>query len=157
MKYKSYGFWTALAGALTLFVGTLTKSFGISFNVEIIEDVIMAFAGILVVLGIVCMPIDKEKNPDKDDANENAEVKKSSLASENLGNEDDCTLKDFEKAEETDIDKASLILAEKQNQTSKLLKVGKDALDEVLSVEENDVLDDDEVAANDKPVSKNVE
>lgn len=64
MKYKSYGFWTALAGAVTLFAGTLAKCFGISFNVAIIEDCIMAFAGILVVLGIVCMPIDKEKNPE---------------------------------------------------------------------------------------------
>ncbi len=70
MKYKSYGFWTALAGAVTLFVGTITKCFGISFNAAIVEDVIMAFAGILVVLGIVCMPIDKEKNPDSQDEKE---------------------------------------------------------------------------------------
>ncbi len=95
MKFKSYGFWTALAGASTLFVGAVGKCFGFSIESGLVEDVIMAFAGILVVLGIVCMPIDKEKNEEKnkedinDDINDdiNAELKNNEEGQENAGNQ----------------------------------------------------------------------
>lgn len=60
-KFKSFGFWTALAGAVTVLVSALGKCFGFSVNNEVINDVIMAFAGLLVVLGVVTMPKSQEK------------------------------------------------------------------------------------------------
>ena len=60
MNYKSYGFWTALAGAITLLASAIGKCFGVSVNGQVITDVVMAIAGVLVVLGVVSMP-KKEK------------------------------------------------------------------------------------------------
>lgn len=61
MNFKSYGFWTALAGAVTILVSALGKCFGFSVDNTIITDVIMAIAGVLVVLGVVSMPKKSEK------------------------------------------------------------------------------------------------
>ena len=55
-KIKSYGFWTALAGAVVVLVNALGQMFGFSVDNEIITNVIMAIAGVLVVLGVVTMP-----------------------------------------------------------------------------------------------------
>jgi uncharacterized membrane protein len=55
-KFKSYGFWSALAGAVTLRVNVLGKYFSFSIADEMINDIIMAVAGVLVVLGVVSMP-----------------------------------------------------------------------------------------------------
>lgn len=55
-KIKSYGFWTALAGAVVVLVNALGQMFGFSVDNEIITNVIMAIAGLLVVLGVVTMP-----------------------------------------------------------------------------------------------------
>ena len=53
---KSYGFWTALAGALVVFINAIGKIFGFYVEESLISDIIMAIAGILVVFGIVTMP-----------------------------------------------------------------------------------------------------
>ena len=55
-KIKSYGFWTALAGAVVVLVNALGQMFGFSVDNEIITNVIMAIAGLLVVLGVVTIP-----------------------------------------------------------------------------------------------------
>lgn len=55
-KIKSYGFWTALAGALVVLVEALGKCFGFSVDNEVVSGVVMAVAGVLVVLGVVAMP-----------------------------------------------------------------------------------------------------
>ncbi len=55
-KIKSYGFWTALAGAVVVLVNALGQMFGFSVDNEIITNVIMSIAGLLVVLGVVTMP-----------------------------------------------------------------------------------------------------
>ena len=60
-NYKSFGFWTALAGAVTVLVNALGSCFGFSVDNQIVTDVIMSVAGVLVVLGIVTMP-KKDKN-----------------------------------------------------------------------------------------------
>lgn len=54
-KYKSYSFWTALSGAVVIFLNALGECFGFSINNDLVSGVIMAFAGVLVVLGIVTM------------------------------------------------------------------------------------------------------
>lgn len=60
-KIKSYGFWTALAGALVVLVDALGDLFGFSVSDEIVSGVVMAVAGVLVVLGVVTMPKGEKK------------------------------------------------------------------------------------------------
>jgi len=60
-KIKSYGFWTALAGALVVLVDALGDLFGFSVSDEIVSGVVMAVAGVLVVLGVVTMPKSEKK------------------------------------------------------------------------------------------------
>ena len=62
---KSYSFWTALAGAVTILVSALGKCFGFSIDNQVITDVIMAVAGVLVVLGVVTMPKKENKNTEE--------------------------------------------------------------------------------------------
>ena len=61
-KIKSYGFWTALAGAVVVLVNALGQMFGFSVDNEIITNVIMAIAGVLVVLGVVTIPKGEDGN-----------------------------------------------------------------------------------------------
>ena len=62
-KMKSYSFWISLTGALIIFINCLGNIFGFKIENAVIENVIMSFAGILVVFGVVT----------KDNKNENEE------------------------------------------------------------------------------------
>lgn len=53
---RSYGFWTALAGALVVFVGVIGDACGFKVKDKLITDIVMAVAGLLVVFGVVTMP-----------------------------------------------------------------------------------------------------
>ena len=64
-KIKSYGFWTALAGAVVVLVEALGKCFGFSVDDEVVSGVVMAIAGVLVVLGVVTMPKGQQHEDDK--------------------------------------------------------------------------------------------
>ncbi|MBO5021953.1 MAG: hypothetical protein J6C53_00530 [Clostridia bacterium] len=68
-NFKSYGFWTALAGAIVVLINSIGKCFGFAVEEEIITNIVMAVAGVLVVFGIVSMPKDKdeEKNEQQED------------------------------------------------------------------------------------------
>ncbi len=55
-RFKSYGFWTALSGAVVVLLQSLGKCFGFTIDDQIVSGVIMAVAGVLVVLGVVTMP-----------------------------------------------------------------------------------------------------
>ena len=70
-KFRSYGFWTALAGALVVLVNALGQAFGFSIDDQIITSIVMAIAGVLVVFGVVAMP----KGEDQDEAQEIQEEK----------------------------------------------------------------------------------
>ena len=63
--FKSYGFWTAFAGAVVILVNSLGQLFGFSIESKLIENVILAFAGVLVALGVVSMEKGKS-DPEKD-------------------------------------------------------------------------------------------
>lgn len=66
-KFRNYGFWTALSGALVLFLKTLGDACGFSIQQETISNLVMALAELLVVFGIVTMPKNSEdeaKNSD---------------------------------------------------------------------------------------------
>lgn len=63
--FKSYGFWTAFAGAVVILVNSLGQLFGFSIESKLIENVILAFAGVLVALGVVSMEKGKSE-PEKE-------------------------------------------------------------------------------------------
>lgn len=65
-KFCSYGFWTALSGAIVVLVEALGKAFGFSINSDIVSSIVMGIAGVLVVFGVVSMPT-KEDSDKKDD------------------------------------------------------------------------------------------
>ena len=71
--FKSYGFWTAFAGAVVILVNSLGQLFGFSIESKLIENVILAFAGVLVALGVVSM--EKAKNePENESENEGEKI-----------------------------------------------------------------------------------
>lgn len=80
-KIKSYGFWTALAGAVVVLVNALGQMFGFSVDNEIITNVIMAIAGLLVVLGVVTMPKGEDGNQQGKSEETNAESESETLSS----------------------------------------------------------------------------
>ena len=55
-KIRKYSFWTGLSAALVMLCSSLAKCFGFTINNQIVEDVVMSICGVLVALGIVCMP-----------------------------------------------------------------------------------------------------
>lgn len=83
-NYKNFGFWTALAGAVVIFLNSLGQALGFSVESEIVYSIITGFAGILVVLGIVNMP---KKNDDQtflEEGVENKETQEENSQSENF-------------------------------------------------------------------------
>lgn len=81
-KIKSYGFWTALAGAVVVLVNALGQMFGFSVDNEIITNVIMAIAGLLVVLGVVTMPKGDSNQQEGESEETDAESKEIDAESE---------------------------------------------------------------------------
>ena len=72
-RIKSYSFWTALSGAVVIFLNALGELFGFSVQDELVSGIIMAVAGILVVFGIVTMPNDNQNSEEEieEDTEEN--------------------------------------------------------------------------------------
>lgn len=60
-KIKKYSFWTGLSAAVIILFNALGKAFGFTIDNQIIEEVIMAVCGVLVALGIVCLPVKEEQ------------------------------------------------------------------------------------------------
>ena len=93
-KMKSYSFWVSFSGALIIFLNCLGNIFHFQIQNEVVEDVIMSIAGLLVVLGFVTKETGDESeedekqeedktNEDEDMKNEEKEEEKSSNESEN--------------------------------------------------------------------------
>ena len=55
-KIKNYSFWVGLSGAIVVLVEAIGKAFGFIPDGQIISDIIMAIAGVLVIFGVVSMP-----------------------------------------------------------------------------------------------------
>ena len=81
-KIKSYGLRTALAGAVVVLVNALGQMFGFSVDNEIITNVIMAIAGLLVVLGVVTMPKGDSNQQEGKSEETDAESKETDAESE---------------------------------------------------------------------------
>ena len=72
-RMKSYSFWVSFSGALIIFINCLGRIFNFQIENEIVEDVIMSIAGLLVVLGFVT-----KETKEKKDKLENIEEESSS-------------------------------------------------------------------------------
>ncbi|MDD4408605.1 MAG: phage holin [Clostridia bacterium] len=64
-RVKSYKFWVALSASLIILLQTLGEAFGFTISEKVIDGIVMGFCSILVVLGIVEHPADKN-NDDKE-------------------------------------------------------------------------------------------
>lgn len=60
MKRKTTGFWISLSGAVALVVKIILESFGITFDVEAVNQIVTSICGILVVIGVL-IPSDQYK------------------------------------------------------------------------------------------------
>ena len=77
-RMKSYSFWVSFSGALIIFINCLGRIFNFQIENEIVEDVIMSIAGLLVVLGFVT----KETKDNKDKLENIEEESSSGVVSE---------------------------------------------------------------------------
>ena len=75
-KIKRYSFWTTLAGSSVIIASVIGKIFGFQIENEIISDAIIAFAGLLVALGVV-IPDDKQEKLKEDEKTESDDEKQS--------------------------------------------------------------------------------
>lgn len=87
-RMKSYSFWVSFSGALIIFINCLGRIFNFQIENEIVEDVIMSIAGLLVVLGFVT-----KETKDNEDKLENIEEE----SSEGVVSEDEQKDKEDEK------------------------------------------------------------
>ena len=52
-RFSKYSFWVSLSGAIVILLNAFGKAFNFSIENKVVEDCIMAIAGVLVVLGVV--------------------------------------------------------------------------------------------------------
>lgn len=72
-KMKTYSFWVSFSGALIILLNAFGRIFGFQIENQIVEDCVMSVAGILVVLGVVTMNGDNNKNSGDDQQNDSLE------------------------------------------------------------------------------------
>ena len=70
-RIKSYSFWTTLSAAVILFVQAFGRCFGFTISSRLVDDIIMSICGILVVLGVVIPPKEKEAGEEEKQDEEN--------------------------------------------------------------------------------------
>ena len=99
-RFKSYGFWTALSGAVVVFLNALGDCFGFSIDNDLVSGLIMAFAGLLVVLGVVSMP----KNDENSSENETVEESNENPSSEQEDNENNINEENSSVEQDNNVD-----------------------------------------------------
>ena len=89
-KMKTYSFWVSFSGALIILLYAFGRIFGFQIENQIVEDCVMSVAGILVVLGVVTMNGDNNKNSGDNQQNDSLEEdeKTESIDEENGSVED---------------------------------------------------------------------
>lgn len=78
-KFKNYGFWVSLSSAVVVLFEAIGRACGFIPDGQIINDIIMSVAGLLVVLGFVTMPA-SEKNKTDETKTNNEETKEAENA-----------------------------------------------------------------------------
>lgn len=69
-RIKKYSFWTGLAASLVVLMNVISKAFGFSIDNKLVEDIVMSICGVLMALGIVCRPTQKEDTKNIDETKE---------------------------------------------------------------------------------------
>lgn len=67
-KYRTYGFWISLLGAVLLFLQVLGQMCGFTIDNERISAIVTAFCGILVVLGVLIKNDESDSSDDDSDS-----------------------------------------------------------------------------------------
>lgn len=65
-RIKTYSFWISLSGALIVLIQAIGRAVGFIANADVINNIIMGFAGVLVVFGIVASPTEEELKSNDD-------------------------------------------------------------------------------------------
>lgn len=92
-NFRSYSFWVSLCGAFIILLNALGRAFGFEIENQIVEDVLMSVAGVLVVLGVVTKP---NKSDEKDNNQEEILQENQEKLCENEENENSETKEDNE-------------------------------------------------------------
>lgn len=82
-KFKSYSFWTALSAAIVVLIEALGRICGFIPDGKLVADIIMAVAGVLVVLGVVSAPINNDENKKVEDITDIVETSETEKVEEN--------------------------------------------------------------------------
>lgn len=92
-RMKHYNFWVALAMAVILLLNTLSKAFNFNIDEGLINDIIMAILGIMVVLGFVQKDnynfVDTSKEEKSDENNSSSENDKEITTDESANTDND--------------------------------------------------------------------
>ena len=92
-RMKHYNFWVALAMAVILLLNTLSKAFNFNIDEGLINDIIMAILGIMVVLGFVQKDnynfVDTSKEEKIDENNSSSENDKEITTDESANTDND--------------------------------------------------------------------
>lgn len=59
--YRSFRFWMSLSAAVLLVLQTILQRFGIEIDVPYIQEVISAVLAVLVIIGVIWKPKNKEE------------------------------------------------------------------------------------------------
>ncbi len=100
-RMKSYSFWVSFSGALIIFLNCLGNIFHFQIQNEVVEDVIMSIAGLLVVLGFVTKETGDESEENTDEMQENETSDDNALENENLENESEESKENLPNENET--------------------------------------------------------
>ncbi len=71
-RFKTYGFWMSLSSAIIILIQSVASLFGYEFQTTLIENIIMAVCGVLVVLGIVNKPAQTEPLQNEETTQDNS-------------------------------------------------------------------------------------
>ncbi len=71
-KFRNYGFWIGLTGAVILLLQTIGKYFGFVVNSEMINEIVTCVCGILVLLGVLIKPSSNDDQNQDDDTKDNS-------------------------------------------------------------------------------------
>lgn len=74
-RFREYGFWISLTGAIILLLQVIGHQFGFTINENFVNEFVTAFCGILVIMGILIKPKnDGNHDDDNEDNNSNDNI-----------------------------------------------------------------------------------
>ncbi len=59
-RIKTYSFWVSLSASLVVLIQAIGRVFGFIANADLVNNIVMGIAGVLVVFGIVSSPTEEE-------------------------------------------------------------------------------------------------